>query len=1193
MSTASNPKQTTEQRPGQYAKFDEYVDYQVSKTGSNIKANDLLTTTVGISAIFLGYLLVFVLFDHWIIKGGFGHTARLLMLAGVFIACLGWAVWKLVLPYFKKVTHLYSAHALEQTSAEMEGSLLNLIDLKNSHRDVNPEIINSLEKRAALTLSQTDTEQAVDRRPLMRLSYILLFVVALLCFYALFSPKEIWPSISAAISFSPQREFATQTQINSVTPGNTEVLSGSQLEVIVDLRGEVPETVTLYYSSSDEGRVDEPVKLRAMDETLKRYQGMIVGINGRGIRQELTYHVQAGDATSEEFRVKVIQPPSATVHSVRYDYPKYMELADVEQPGGAIDAWEGTKITVDATTNMPISSFEVLFSDEEDSNSLLEEFRVEKKINKNSITASWKLKLRADGSFPRFYQIKCRNEAGQTTLSPTVYPLMIRADQSPEISLLTPKQDLKMPANGIVPISVIAEDPDFKIRYLNLRVDKQQIRILDKTLFEGAEKSVGLNHDFELGPLRLSPGETIYFWVEARDNKHPSGNRQNTPKIKIEITEPVSKEEAQKQLEEQKQKEAPQNPNSDSNQKNKSEPMENKSDKTDQKSPDQPDPDKKEDGMPGDETKPGDENQQEKNGQKSGKKNSPQSESNDPQNSDDPGAGQNPKKPGEKQELDSDGADDQEAMKRILEQLKKEGQKPDPGSEQKPSDSQKQEPGKSENDPQMQDQKSAGSSSEKNNPSSDAGKGSEGTPQDSPEKSSNPQSSDKADKPDNDPSSKQKPSQSGPAPNGKKEQAAPSDDAMKTKSNGDPKGKATPNHDPDADPRKTDQAVERDPNQKPATRPGQKDSPASNSSKKSASDTPDSKTEKPGNPSESNPQQGMRKPEKSDQNPSPSEKQQPSTNPDSKQKPDQPDGSNEPPQDKGRPTDQKSKQPQNGEKGNSSQNDQGQKGSQQPGKGDSTGQQGNQEQSSQKQPADSKQSMNKPDSDSKSDEKSSGQNQPSQNKSGQNKSGESKSGKKGGSQPGGKESGSAGKGQSKSKGGQSAGSSSGQRGGDPQGSGSTKGGQSAATDDQDSGNSSPPGLPEEEDANLEYGKEAANLVLKRIKDELKRKEVNQELLKELGWTKEEMQQFSERLQKQLQTPEQELQSPESLARKRQFEEMLKSLKPAKRAAQRERTSTRKQNTDSIGPRRLPVPEEYREAYEAFTRGLAEKKASDK
>ncbi|MDF1743256.1 MAG: hypothetical protein P1V19_06145, partial [Gimesia sp.] len=540
MSTASKSPESTENREGHYAKFDEYVDFQISKTGSNIKANDLLTTGVGISTIFLGYLLIFVICDHWIIKGGFGHTSRLLMLAAVVLACLGWSIWKLVIPYYKKVTRLYSAHALEKTSDEMEGSLLNLIDLKKSNRSVNPEIINSLEKKAALTLSKTDTDLAVDRRPLMNLSYGLLIVVALLCFYALFSPKEIWPSVSAAMSFSPQREFATQTQINSVTPGNTEVLSGSQLEVIVDLRGEVPEKVMLFYTSSDQGRVDEPIVLRSIDDTLKRYQGVIIGVNGRGIRQELTYHIEAGDAVSDTFQVKVIQPPSATVHSVRYEYPQYMGISDVEQPGGAIDAWEGTNVSINASTNLPITSFEVLFSDKEDSTSLLEEYKVEKTIKNNSITASWKLNLRADGSSPQFYQIKCRNEAGQTTLSPTVYPLMIRPDLSPEITLLSPKQDLKMPANGIVPISVMAEDPDFKIRYLDLRVEKDQIRMIDKSLFEGAEKRVSLNHDFSLEPLRLSPGDTIYFWVEARDNKRPSGNRKNTPKIKIEILKPVS-----------------------------------------------------------------------------------------------------------------------------------------------------------------------------------------------------------------------------------------------------------------------------------------------------------------------------------------------------------------------------------------------------------------------------------------------------------------------------------------------------------------------------------------------------------------------------------------------------------------------------------------------------------------------------
>ncbi len=189
MSTASKPTDSTDQRTGKYAKFDEYVNFQISKTGSIIKANDLLTTAVGISTIFLSYLLLFVIFDHWLIKGGFGHISRLSMLLGVVLACSGWAVWKLVIPYFKKITRLYSAHTLENNSEGMEGSLLNLIDLKKSDRPVNPAIISSLEKRAALSLSKTDTDLAIDRRPLMKLSYCLLGIVFLLC-ATLYSPQR-------------------------------------------------------------------------------------------------------------------------------------------------------------------------------------------------------------------------------------------------------------------------------------------------------------------------------------------------------------------------------------------------------------------------------------------------------------------------------------------------------------------------------------------------------------------------------------------------------------------------------------------------------------------------------------------------------------------------------------------------------------------------------------------------------------------------------------------------------------------------------------------------------------------------------------------------------------------------------------------------------------------------------------------
>ncbi|QDU50071.1 hypothetical protein [Gimesia panareensis] len=1228
MSTASNSTPSTENRNGQYAKFDEYVDYQVSRTGSHIKANDLLTTAVGISTIFLGYLLIFILCDHWLIKGGFGHLSRLLMLAGVILASIGWAVWKLVVPYFKKVTRLYSAHALEQTSEEMQGALLNLVDLQRSERKVNPEIISSLEKRAALTLSQTDTDHAVDRRPLMRLSYCLLFVVAILCFYALFSPKQIWPSLSAAISFSSDREFATQTQIGSVTPGNAEVLAGSQLEVVVDLRGEVPENVTLYYTSSDQGRVNEPIKLRPLDETLKRFQGLLIGVNGRGIRQDLTYHIEAGDAVSAEYQVSVIQPPSATVHSVRYEYPAYMELAAVEQPGGAIDAYEGTQVTVDATTNMPITSFEVLFSDEEDAASPLEEFQLKKNIEKNTITASWKLKLRADGTFPKFYQIKCRNEAGQTTLSPTVYPLMIRPDLPPEISLLSPKQDLKLPANGTVPISVIAEDPDFKIRYLNLRVEKQQIRILDKTLFEGDRKSVGINYDLALEPLRLTPGDTIFFWVESRDNKHPSGNRKNTPKIKIEILEPVSPEEAKKQLEEQKQKAAEQNqqPNPDQQkQPGQKEGQEKQPGQQpgEQQMPDQKQGDSKSETgkQPGDQKQPGNEDQKQSDQPGQKKSDSPEPGAEPKQ---EPGDGQKQSQQEKQEGLDSDGSDDQEALKKILDKLKKEGEEPQPDQkdqEQKDQEqkgqgkenqgSEKQNSDQPGSEKKMQEPESNGSDSKSQQSSPSQDKNSEGTPgkgqNQNQDQKPKPSSKANENSPDQKSSGQKQEPQKGKVENGKQEPSDSESADRKMKSKGDPNGKAKPDHDPNAKPERSSNDLKRDPKEKPAMRPGDKKSPDGDPQQK-----PENSSAKPGQPdnqTEQKPGSEMRKPEQKNDNPSPAKQQQAADAKKSPQKQDQPDGSNQPPGGKPEPKDQKSKRPQDGENGNSSQNDQGQKGSQQPGKGDSTGKKGNQEQGSQGKPSGSQKPMNQNQPQNKQGQDNQKQNQQDQKqqenkqsgnnqKGNQNQQGQKSGGQKGdksGGKQGGKQGGqgsSQGKGKSQKGNSQAPGSSKGGSSDDPQGSSATTGGSS--TGDGDAGNAgASPSLPDADEANLEYGKEAANLVLKRIKDELKRDKVDPELLKELGWTKDEMKQFSERLQKQLQTPDQNQQTPESLARKRQFEEMLKSLKPAGQAARRNRNSTRQQNSDSLGPRRLPVPEEYREAYDAFTRGLANQKPADK
>lgn len=131
----------------------------------------------------------------------------------------------------------------------------------------------------------------------------------------------------------------------------------------------------------------------------------------------------------------------------------------------------------------------------------------------------------------------------------------------------------------------------------------------------------------------------------------------------------------------------------------------------------------------------------------------------------------------------------------------------------------------------------------------------------------------------------------------------------------------------------------------------------------------------------------------------------------------------------------------------------------------------------------------------------------------------------------------------------------------------------------DDGTSAPAG----EEANPEFQRQAAELVLQKLKDELERGDVSPELLEELGWTKEQTERFVERMSQELNRSKTE--SPESEARRLQFEEMLKNLNVKPKASTREATEQPSREVEQVDSRRRNVPAEYRKAWERYTERL--------
>jgi hypothetical protein len=136
-----------------------------------------------------------------------------------------------------------------------------------------------------------------------------------------------------------------------------------------------------------------------------------------------------------------------------------------------------------------------------------------------------------------------------------------------------------------------------------------------------------------------------------------------------------------------------------------------------------------------------------------------------------------------------------------------------------------------------------------------------------------------------------------------------------------------------------------------------------------------------------------------------------------------------------------------------------------------------------------------------------------------------------------------------------------------------------------------PTAPKPSESEVDQAARAAGLAIKRIQDDIKeRGQVDPELLKELGWTEDELKSFLRRMQDQLQEREANLQEQreKSLSQK-SFEEMLRSLGITQPGTSRDGSSSRDRDRQDTTIRKTPPPSRYRSSFEAYQRSLSGKK----
>jgi hypothetical protein len=549
--------------PGDSAGYDRFIDQQVAKTGSQVKLVDICSSLMVLGAGVLSFLLIVTVLDHWIVSLGTGGrwTALALLACGA-----GWYLVRVVLPVlFGRVNPLFAARTIEHSDPSLKNSLINFLLFRSDRAGVRSGVYQALEQRAAADLSHVPVDTAVDRSRLIKIGYVLAGVLAVCAAYTILAPKSPFQSMARILAPWADIDRPSRVRIEEVQPGNVEVFQGERIVVSADcydLRRDEP--VTVQYTTLDEQRGRQSATMQPVAGNLRHECRL--PLDDEGFQRDVMYWLEAGDARTPAYRVRVIPAPVILVESIEYEYPPYTKLPKrVVERQGDIKAVEGTRITVRARANQPILAAVLEFdppaqdaeaapaADRLQSGPLATSaHRVEMEFREQEAWCSFVCELDEQRKEPkhRTYQLRFSTPGGHRNPQPVLHRIEVLRDLPPEVEILTPVQDrVEVPEDGWQKIEVRAVDPDFGLTAIRLEAVAGGRQVLKHDLLQDPAGRSGqeiASFDFAPRACGMRAGTEAKCWAIAEDNRtapktgSPEPNVVKSRELTLVVTRPAA-----------------------------------------------------------------------------------------------------------------------------------------------------------------------------------------------------------------------------------------------------------------------------------------------------------------------------------------------------------------------------------------------------------------------------------------------------------------------------------------------------------------------------------------------------------------------------------------------------------------------------------------------------------------------------
>jgi hypothetical protein len=462
--------------------------------------------------------------------------------------------WRELLSLLKRVPDAAGiAQLIERAHPDLRELFVSAVQLGKS--DENPELVQAVINRAEDRAASDDFDDVLEpRRPRRRfVTGAGISAIALVAFTAtpelssiffqrLFGGSARWPQLTQLTIEIPIVGDRAQVdaQADQIL---VRVARGSSVPVLVRAEGEVPDEVTLHFSSGHE---------------------TVLGSSGTGLfrttlpslQEDLEFYATGGDDETglPVVRLTVLQPPDVSGLAVLVEPPAYSGMRSSTVYDRDVEVLEGSRLTVhmlpdpvDATGDarllpedrvIPLTAAPYPIPEDEQGNPASE-------------TPGLAFEFIAEASLR--YRFELTDSSGLPNPDPGLFGIQVTPDRRPEITVLSPgRAEVDVVPGGAVSLRLRIED-DFGIHRIqwdvrnsvqgDISLSSGQLTGTEifpiEDLYGGSRRRVEvarvrLEVD-ELSSEALAEGQLVVLQVEAADNREPEANVTPSSPVRMRV----------------------------------------------------------------------------------------------------------------------------------------------------------------------------------------------------------------------------------------------------------------------------------------------------------------------------------------------------------------------------------------------------------------------------------------------------------------------------------------------------------------------------------------------------------------------------------------------------------------------------------------------------------------------------------